>query len=185
MNIKKSKNITLALLLYVLFTQVSFAKTAQTIDSEVNISLEKFKQQVQGGARFLEHTKGYLVFPVVIKAGLIVGAKYGEGALRVNGTTAHYYDMTAASIGLQAGAQQYSMLIAFLSDASLNSFIRSDGWESGVDGTITVSDWGRSTDISSISYEKPIIVLIFNEKGYMASISIAGTKFRRIVPLSN
>ena len=42
-----------------------------------------------------------------------------EGALRINGHTKHYYDMTAASIGFQAGAQEYSMLIAYLSDAAL------------------------------------------------------------------
>ncbi|MBA1421520.1 MAG: hypothetical protein FAF03_12010 [Epsilonproteobacteria bacterium] len=185
MNIKNSKNILLALLISLLFTQIAFAKTAQEIDKEVNIAIEKFKKDVPGGAKFLEQTKGYLVFPTVIKAGLIVGGKYGEGALRINGKTAHYYDMTAASIGFQAGAQQYGMLIAFLSDTSLNNFIRSNGWEAGVDGTITVSEWGKSKDISSISYEKPIIAFIFDEKGLMASISIAGTKFRRIAPLSN
>jgi len=175
----------LALLLTMLFTQVTFAKTAQEIDKEVDAAIEKFKKEVPGGANFLSNTKGYLVFSTVIKAGLIVGGKYGEGALRINNKTAHYYDMTAASIGFQAGAQQYSMLIAFLSDASLNNFIRSNGWEAGVDGTITVSDWGKSTDISSISYEKPIVAFIYGEKGLMASISIAGTKFRRIAPLSN
>lgn len=185
MNIKKLHTMMLALLLTMLFTQVTFAKTAQEIDKEVDAAIEKFKKEVPGGANFLPKTKGYLVFPSVIKAGLIVGGKYGEGALRIDGVTKHYYDMTAASIGFQAGAQQYTMLIAFLSDISLNNFIRSNGWEAGVDGTITVSDWGKSTDITSISYEKPIVAFIYGEKGLMASISIAGTKFRRIAPLSN
>jgi len=127
----------------------------------------------------------YLVFPEVTKVGLIIGGKYGEGALRIDNKTAYYYDMAAASIGLQAGVQKYSMLIAFLSETSLNSFIHSNGWESGVDGTITVSDWGASKDISSISYEKPIIAFIYGEKGYMAALNISGTKFRRIAPLTN
>lgn len=185
MNIKKLHTMMLALLLTMLFTQVTFAKTAQEIDKEVDAAIEKFKKEVPGGANFLPKTKGYLVFPSVIKAGLVVGGKYGEGALRINGVTKHYYDMTAASIGFQAGAQEYSMLIAYLSDASLENFVRSNGWEAGVDGSITVSDWGKSKDISSISYEKPIIAFIYGEKGLMASISIAGTKFRRIAPLSN
>ena len=185
MNIKKLHTMMLALLLTILFTQVTFAKTAQEIDKGVDAAIEKFKKEVPGGANFLPKTKGYLVFPSVIKAGLVVGGKYGEGALRINGVTKHYYDMTAASIGFQAGAQEYSMLIAYLSDASLENFVRSNGWEAGVDGSITVSDWGKSKDISSISYEKPIIAFIYGEKGLMASISIAGTKFRRIAPLSN
>ena len=182
MNMKKLNSIMLVALFTLLFTQTTYAKTASEIDKEVDAAIEKFKKEVPGGANFLPKTKGYIVFPSVIKAGLIVGGKYDEGALRVNGHTKYYYDMTAASIGLQAGAQEYSMVIAFLSDASLNNFIHSNGWEAGVDGSITVSDWGKSKDISSISFEKPIIAFIYGEKGLMASISIAGTKFRRIAP---
>jgi len=185
MNIKNSKHIFATLLISLLFTQLSFANTTQEIDNEVNLSVETFKKEVPGGIKFLEQAKGYLVFPSVIKAGLIVGGKYDEGALLIHDKTAHYYEMTAASVGLQAGAQRYGMLIAFLSDSSLNNFIRSNGWEAGIDGTITIAEWGKSTDISSISYEKPIIAFIFDERGLMASISITGTKFRRIAPLSN
>jgi lipid-binding SYLF domain-containing protein len=186
MMIKKINRLLLASMIAVFFSQYSYAaKTQQEIDRSVDVAIEKFKQEIPGGANFLQKVKGFLVFPSVIKAGLIVGGKYGEGALRINGQTRHYYDMTAASIGLQAGAQEYSMLIAFLSETSLENFIRSNGWEAGVDGTITLSDWGKSKDISSISYEKPIIAFIYGEKGLMASVSIAGTKFRRIAPLSN
>jgi len=181
MNHLKLNMIKLGILFLLFFTQFTFAQTAQELDKKVDSAIAKFKQEVPGGANFLPKVKGYLVFPKVIKAGLIVGGKYAEGALRVNGKTQHYYDMTAASIGLQAGVQEYSMLIAFLSDASLNNFIHSNGWEAGVDGSITVSDWGKSKDITSMSFEKPIIAFIYGEKGLMASISIAGTKFRRIV----
>jgi len=182
MYIRKFNRIILTTLLVLLFTQTTFAKTAAEINNEVNTAIEKFKKELPGGVQFLEKTKGYLVFPSVVKAGLIVGGKYAEGALRVNGVTKHYYDMIAASIGLQAGVQEYSMLIAFLSEASLNNFVGSNGWEAGVDGSITVSDWGKSKDITSLSFEKPIVAFIYGEKGLMASISIAGTKFRRIAP---
>jgi len=181
MNNLKLNMIKLGILFILLFTQFTVAQTAQELDAKVDSAIVKFKQEVPGGTNFLPKVKGYLVFPSVIKAGLIVGGKYGEGALRINGKTQHYYDMTSASIGLQAGAQEYSMLIAFLSEESLNNFINSNGWEAGVDGTITISDWGKSKDITSMSFEKPIIAFIYGEKGYMASISIAGTKFRRIV----
>jgi lipid-binding SYLF domain-containing protein len=182
---KTFKPMLLTLLISLLFTQASQAKSAHEIEKAVDTAIEKFKKDVKGGTNFLPKVKGYLVFPSVIKAGLIIGGKYGEGALRVEGHTKHYYDMTAASIGFQAGAQEYSMLIAFLSDESLQNFIKSNGWEAGVDGSITVSDWGASKDISSISFEKPIVAFIYGEKGLMASVSIAGTKFRRIVPSSN
>ena len=182
MNIKKFNPMMVVLTISLLFTQFSLAKTAEQIDKEVTVAIEKFKNEINGGKDFLPKVKGFLVFPEVVKAGLIVGGKYGEGALRVNGQTKYYYDMTAASIGLQAGAQKYTMLIAFLSDTALNNFVHSNGWEAGVNGTITVSDWGKSRNISSYSFEKPIIAFIYGEKGFMASVSVAGTKFRKIIP---
>lgn len=182
MNNLKQTPMKLAVLIALLFTQYALANSASELDAKVDAAIKQFKAQVQGGKDFLPKVKGYLVFPSVMKAGFIVGGKYGEGALRVNNVTKYYYSLTSASIGLQAGAQEHTMLIAFLSEASLQNFIKSDGWEAGADGTITVSDWGHSKDIGSISFEKPIIAFIYDEKGLMASVSVAGTKFQKIIP---
>ncbi len=179
---KKFNPLLLLLLISLFTTQYLSAQSASQLDAEVNVAIKKFKEQVKGGASFLPKVKGYLVFPSIIKAGFVVGAKYGKGALRVNGETKYYYSLTAASVGFQAGAQEQAMLIAFLSDASLQNFIKSNGWEAGVDGSIAISDWGHSKDISSISFEKPIVAFIYDEKGVMASVSIAGTKFQKIIP---
>ncbi len=143
---------------------------------------KNLKEKSKADQNFLSKVKGYLVFPSVIKGGFIFGAEYGEGALRVNGTTKNFYSMTSASIGYQVGVQEHSVLIAFLSDASLNNFIRSNGWEAGVDGSVTIADWGKNKDISSISYEKPIVAFIFGSEGLMVGVSIEGTKFQRILP---
>jgi lipid-binding SYLF domain-containing protein len=45
------------------------------------------------------------VFPSVIAAGFWIGGQYGEGSLRVGGSTIGYYSTTTGSIGLQIGAQ--------------------------------------------------------------------------------
>jgi len=182
MNMKKITPMLLVVITSLLFTQMAFAKSPAALDKDVDAAIIKFEKQVIGGKAFLPKTKAYLVFPSVIRGGIIIGGKYGEGALRINGTTKHYYSMTSASIGFQAGAQEYSMIIAFLSDASLKNFVKSNGWEAGIDGSITISEWGQSKDLSSISFEKPIIGFIYGEKGLMASVSIAGTKFKRILP---
>jgi len=182
MHIKKFNPITLLVLISLLFTQQALAKSASALNADADAAIKKFEKEVEGGAKFLSEVKGYLVFPSVMKGGFIVGGEYGEGALRVNGTTKHFYSMTSASIGYQIGFQEHSVLIAFISEASLNNFIKSDGWEAGVDGSITVADWGKSKDITSISYEKPIIAFIYGEQGLMAGVSIEGTKFQRILP---
>ena len=90
--------------------------------------------------------------------------------------------MTSASIGYQVGVQEHSVLIAFVSETSLNNFMKSNGWEAGVDGSIIVADWGKMKDLTSLSYEKPIIGFIYGEQGLMAGVSIEGTKFKRIIP---
>jgi lipid-binding SYLF domain-containing protein len=183
MYIKKFNPMMLLVLISLAFTQFAFAgANANKLDREVDLAIKKFKKEVSGGEKFLTKVKGYLVFPSVYKGGFIVGGKYGKGALRVNGATKHFYSMTAASIGYQAGVQEHAVLIAFVSEASLNNFINSNGWEAGVDGSIIVADWGKMKDISSISYEKPIIGFIYGEQGLMAGVSIEGTKFKRIIP---
>ena len=146
---KKLHPMMLLLLISLAFTQLSLAKSTNQLNADVDAAIKKFEKEVEGGAKFLSKVKGYLVFPSVIKGGFILGAEYGEGALRVNGTTKHFYSMTSASIGYQAGVQEHSVLIAFISEASLNNFVKSNGWEAGVDGAITVADWGKSKDITS------------------------------------
>ena len=182
MYIKKLNPLVFFVLISLAFTQYSFAKSADALNADVDTAIKKFEKEIIGGAKFLSKVKGYLVFPSVIKGGFIVGAEYGEGALRVDGVTKHFYSMTSASIGYQAGYQEHTVLIAFVSEASLNNFIKSNGWEAGVDGAITVADWGKSKDISSISYEKPIIAFIYGAEGLMAGVSVEGTKFQRIIP---
>ncbi len=182
MSIKNLKTSLLLILISILFAQSSYAKPTQELEGDVNFAIKEFERKVNGAGAFLAKSKGYLVIPTVIKGGFILGAEYGEGALRIDGETKHYYSITSASIGYQAGIQVYSMIIVFSSEASLYNFIRSDGWEAGVDGSITVSNWGTSRDITTISYEKPIVAFIYGQKGFMASASIEGTKFQRIIP---
>ena len=182
MSIKNLKNSLLLILISILFSQSSYAKPPQELEGDVDFAIKEFERKVNGAGSFLAKAKGYLVIPTVIKGGFIVGGEYGEGALRIDGETKHYYSMTSASIGYQAGVQVYSMIVVFSSEASLYNFIRSDGWEAGVDGSITVSNWGASKDITTISYEKPIVAFIYGQKGFMASASIEGTRFQRIIP---
>ena len=45
---------------------VSYAKTAQQIDTSVNAALVEFKQTVQGASTFLQDAQAVLVFPGVV-----------------------------------------------------------------------------------------------------------------------
>ena len=178
----KLRSSLFTLLLFTLLgTSVSMAASAAEIDAKADKALAIFKQRI-GAEQFLSEVQGYIIFPSVLKGGFFVGAEYGEGVLRVNGMSKGYYSIASGSFGFQAGAQKASYLIAFASKKALELFRKSNGWEAGVDGGITVVDWGAGKDISSISFEKPIYAFVFNSKGLMGSISLEGTKFTKIYP---
>ena len=180
MKYNKLNPLALIASLVLLLSSYSMAEPASVIEAKANEALKQFAREVKGSEAFLAKTKGYLVFPSVVKGGFVVGGEYGEGVLRINGETKGYYSIASASVGFQLGLQKTSYIIAFGSQAALDNFIKSDGWEAGVDGSIAVAKWGVGKDISSISFEKPIYAFVFGAKGLMYNLSLEGTKFTKI-----
>ena len=165
-----------------ILSSYTMAEPAEVINAKANAALVQFNKEVKGGEEFLSRVKGYIVFPSVVKGGFIVGGEYGEGVLRVNGESQKYYNIASGSVGFQMGLQKTSYIIAFASETALNNFMKSDGWEAGVDGSLTVAKWGVGKDIGSISFEKPIYAFVFGAKGLMYNLTLEGTKFTKIRP---
>jgi len=174
----KLQGIVLALLISL--TTFTMAKSAKTLDAEANTAINKFISKTKGGDAFLVKAKAFLVFPEIKEAGFFVGGKYGEGVLRVKRTTKGYYSITSASVGMQMGAQKYSMIIAFTTDESLNAFLlKGDDWEAEVDGKIAVAEWNSKEEIDK-DYKDAIVAFVFDSKGLMGSFSMEGTKFKKL-----
>ena len=177
----KSFKILLASLFVLLFSTTLSAKTAAEIDLEANVAIQQFNKEIEGSATFLESAKGILIFPKVVKAGLVIGGEYGEGVLRVNGKSAQYYSTASASIGLQLGVQKKTIVIVFLTDDALSKFRKNDGWEIGVDGSVVLVDMGAGKDINSATMNKPIVGFVYGSKGLMYNLTLEGSKFTKIV----
>ncbi len=154
--------------------------SATKIDSEADAALHVFRQDIDGGQRFLDQAAGYLVFPRIIKVGVGIGAETGEGALRIGGRTAEYYRTTSGSIGFQAGAQAKSVVIAFMTQESLTQFRNSNGWKVGIDGSIALIDIGAGKTIDSDNIRDPVIGFIFGSKGLMYNLTLEGSKFSKL-----
>jgi len=169
-----------ALIAAMLFTTSALADTAAEIDRDADAALEVFKEKVGGADIFLNQSAGYLVFPRVIKAGFVIGGETGEGALRIGGQTVDYYRTSAGSIGLQAGAQAKSMVIAFMTPESLEKFRNSSGWKAGVDGSVALIDMGGGKSIDTHNIKDPVVGFIFGSKGLMANLSFEGSKFSKL-----
>ena len=91
----------------------ALAASAQEIDREVKLAMEQLYSHTPAAVKISKVSKGVLVFPDMVKAGLIVGGQYGEGALLVDGKNAGYFNSVAASYGLQAGAQTFGYAMSY------------------------------------------------------------------------
>lgn len=164
------------------FTTTAMAKTASKIDKEANEAINVFIEENKGGDAFLVKSKAFLVFPDIKEAGFFVGGKFGEGVLRVQRTTKAYYSIKSASVGMQMGAQQYAMIIAFTSDAALNKFLLDDEWKTDVDGKIAMAEWNSKEELDDIDFDDDMVAFVFDSKGMMGSFTLEGTQFERIKP---
>jgi lipid-binding SYLF domain-containing protein len=131
------------------------ADTAAEIDAQVDQALEVLSGQ-QGAKTLNDAAKGTLVFPDVVKAGVGVGGSYGEGALRIDGKTAGYYNTISASIGLQLGAQAYSYALFFMSDEALEYLQNSSGWEIGAGPNVALIDAGLAANLSTTTLKSEV-----------------------------
>ena len=169
-------------LISLLMTVTCSLNAASKIEIDVNVeeTLEAFYQHTKAGQKLVEQARGVLVFPKVYKAGLGVGGQYGEVALLVRGNTVGYYSTASASIGFQAGVQQKSQIILFMTDDALSKFRNSDGWEVGVDGSVAIVTLGVGEKIDTNTVQQPIIGFIFSNKGLMYNLTLEGSKLSKI-----
>jgi lipid-binding SYLF domain-containing protein len=156
------------------------AASKQEINAEVKQALADFRKHTGAGHELSQKAHGMLVFPNVIKAGIGIGGEFGEGTLLVKGKTVGYYNIAAASIGLQLGAQARSQIVLFMNDKVLGEFRNSQGWKAGVDGSVALATLGAGGAVDTETAKQPIIGFIFSNKGLMYNLTFEGSKITRI-----
>ena len=163
-----------------LFAGPSFGKTARELDASADAAMDRFYKLVKDGKEVVAKSKGMLILPNVKKGALIIGAEYGQGAMRIGSKTVEYYSMGAGSFGLQIGGQSKDIIIAFMSSEALKKFRESKGWEAGVDGGITLISHGESGGAITAMANNPIVAFVLDVKGLMVDISMKGAKFNKL-----
>jgi lipid-binding SYLF domain-containing protein len=163
-----------------IFPVATYAATANEIDASVNASLDRFVKEVKGAKEFLDAAKGVIVIPKVMQGGLIVGAEYGEGALRISGKTVGYYNIASGSFGYQIGAQEKDIILVFMNRAVLKKFRTSENWRAGVDAKVTVINVGVDDSLSTMTVKQPVVGFVFGQKGFMAGATLEGSKFTKM-----
>ncbi|MBE9605629.1 twin-arginine translocation pathway signal protein [Acetobacteraceae bacterium H6797] len=162
------------------FANQAQAATAADLDRDSQQALQRLYRINETARRIGQSAKATLIFPSIIKAGLVFGGAYGEGELIVDGKVDGYYNSVSASWGLQAGAQSYSYAVFLMTDSALRYIHETSGLEIGTGPTVVVADEGVARNLTSSTLKDDAYAFIFGQEGLMASLSIEGTKITKI-----
>lgn len=155
------------------------AATAEDLNKDAAQALQTLYKANPTAADIGKQAKAVLVFPKIIKAGLVFGGSYGEGVLN-EGSSVTYYNSVSASWGFQAGAESYGYVVFLMNDKAVKYIHKSKGWEIGVGPTVVVVNEGIAKNLSTTTLKDDAYAFAFDQQGLMASLSIEGTKISRI-----
>ena len=163
-------------------TQLPRRATKSELNQDAEAALVRLYELMPASTTLMPTAKGVMVFPRVIKAGLVIGGQYGNGVLYSGGKVAGYYNTAGGSYGLQIGVQGFSYALFFMSDEALEYMKKSEGWEIGVGPSLVVVDEGVAKTLTTTTAKRDIYAFIFDQKGLMAGIGIQGCKITPIDP---
>jgi len=117
---------------------------------------------------------GYAVFPKITKAGLGIGGAGGKGLVVENGNVIGLSKLMQATLGVQAGGQQYTQAIFFENKAALDNFINGK-FKFSSEASAVALKAGAST---SVVYHEGVATVVESEKGAMFEASLGSQKFK-------
>jgi lipid-binding SYLF domain-containing protein len=171
---------TTAALLFASASGAALAATAEDLNRDSASALQALYKTNPTAEVIARKARAILVFPKVVKAGLVFGGSYGEGVLMKGAQVTEYYNSVSASWGWQAGAESYTYVVFLMSDKAVNYLAKSKGWEFGVGPTVVVVNEGVAKNLSTSTLKGDAYAFIADQQGLMASLSIEGTKISRV-----
>jgi lipid-binding SYLF domain-containing protein len=119
---------------------------------------------------FAKKGYGYAFFPEITKGGLLVGGARGRGVVYEKGQQIGYADLTQASVGFQAGLQDYSQLIVFENQPAMDKFKRNE-IDFGANASAVYADKGTAVGAQFVD---GVVVFVRPIRGAMAEASLGG-----------
>lgn len=180
MAVRRVLALCFALLMGVAWAHTANAASGAELEQEARQALDQLYAH-QPEARFLaERASAVLVFPRIVKVGLVVGGERGKGVLFKDGKAAGHYVSTGLSYGLQAGAQAFSYALFFMNDSALRVLDDRKGWEIGAGPSVVMIDQGVARKLSTTTGDDDVYAYIFGQKGLMAGIGLQGSKISKL-----
>ena len=156
------------------------AETAADLNSESDHALQMLYKSNPAAKAIAEKATAILIFPKIIKAGLVFGGAFGEGEMKQGAAVDGYYNSVTGSWGLQAGAQSYGYVVFLMNQKAVDYIHKSAGFELGVGPTVVVVNQGVAENLSTSTLKDDAYAFIFDQEGLMLGVSIEGTKISKI-----
>jgi len=146
----------LALVLFATVAAPAAAATrAEELVEESRFSLERMLIDPERPElkQFLEKAQGVLIFPELVKGGLIIGAEGGSGVLLVRGadgtwSAPAFYTLAAGSFGLQAGGQVSEVVFTLMNQGAIDALL-SNEFKLGADASVAIGPLGAGVEAST------------------------------------
>jgi len=172
-----TRNFFAVILAFALLPGWAFAQTAEQarleLHKDVESAIAKYKNVDPGIDRFFKKSAGYVVFPKVGKAGLIVGFGHGDGELFEKGRVVGVASISVGTVGLQAGAQEYAEIVFFENRAALDRF-KQNKFEFAASASAVIVKAGAA---ASTNYRDGVAVFAEPSGGAMVEAAVGGQKF--------
>ena len=157
--------------------------TGEILDDCVEVLQEMVgESELETLSDLVKQGEGIVIFPSVVKAGLIVGGRYGRGILmrrdRQNGGWygPNFVVIKGASWGLQAGYQRTALVLVIMNDRGMKEFIKGDKVTLGGNVEVAAGPVGRQTGVGTDGRFKAEIYSYSMSKGFFAGVSLEGAK---------
>lgn len=137
------------------------------------------KSDVTAMARLVKEAKGIVIFPSVIKAGLMLGGRYGEGLLLRHGPGAgewhgpYFVQVKGVSYGPQIGIQSTALVLVVTNDRGMKGFT-GDKVTLGGELAVAAGPVGRQAGAATDVDLKAAIYSYSLSKGIFAGASLEG-----------
>jgi lipid-binding SYLF domain-containing protein len=149
------------------------AEYRQQVHKDVLSTVARIKKVDPGIERFFKDSVGYVVFPRVGKAGFIFGGGTGDGELYEKGHVVGAASITLATVGLQAGVQEFSQIVFFKDQAALDRF-KQNNFEFAANASAVILKAGAS---QGKDYTGGVAVFTHSTAGAMAEATVGTQKF--------
>ena len=175
-----SKLLLTAAIAFALLPTAGLAADRSALERDARAALQTLTGSVPAAKSLSGSAAAVLVFPKVTKAGLGVGGQSGDGVLFKQGKVVGYYNTSGASVGLQAGVQQFSYAMFMMNDKAVSALSANEGFEVGVGPSVVVMDEGKAKTMTTTTAKDDIYAFIFGQKGLMAGLGVQGNKITQL-----